>query len=269
MALSDSCFAAKTTIKRQLKDLQKQAEKDKLDAEDQRYLNRLMGSGVKPVSPEIFEWERTKWRGWKLSFDEMVHLNPRMDEAEKLRQLKQSVSGPPKDLIQRIQFAPGAYKRAIDLLMAQYDATDPIRQAHISALQNLPKNNNTPAELKKLLNEVRQHVAGLEGLGVEPLTYTELAATAFHKAFPQQLTHNWYVLAGRGRNPTLKELIKHLEVELSAVDNEHMTRNPGAKARPATHILLANTNVREAQGSLPWVIYRNERKINYIKKYKM
>ena len=206
MALSDSCFAAKTTIKRQLKDLQKQAEKDKLDAEDQRYLNRLMGSGVKPVSPEIFEGERTKWRGWKLSFDEMVHLNPRMDEAEKLRQLKQSVSGPPKDLIQRIQFAPGAYKRAIDLLMAQYDATDPIRQAHISALQNLPKNNNTPAELKKLLNEVRQHVAGLEGLGVEPLTYTELAATAFHKAFPQQLTHNWYVLAGRGRNPTLKEV---------------------------------------------------------------
>ena len=246
--LSDRCVRAKTTIKRQLETMLRQAEKDKLDAEDQRYLNRLMGSGVKPVSPEVFEGERTKWRGWKLSFDQMVDLNPRMDEAEKLRQLKQSVAGPPKDLIQRIQFAPGAYKRAIDLLMAQYDATDPIRQAHISALQNLPKNNNTPAELKKLLNEVRQHVAGLEGLGVEALTYTELAATAFHKALPQQLTHNWYVMAGRGRNPTLKELIKHLEVELSAVDNEHMTRNPGARAGPATHILLANTNVRDTQG---------------------
>ena len=50
-ALSDGCFAAKATIKRQLKKLQKEADEDKLDAEEQRYLNRLMGSGVKPVSP--------------------------------------------------------------------------------------------------------------------------------------------------------------------------------------------------------------------------
>ena len=129
-------------------------------------------SGVKlpKISVPTFDGNLLHWRSFWEQFSISVHDRDSLSNTEKLVYLQQSLKGgSAKGVIEGLSHTGADYDEAVESLRARYNRPRLIHQTHIKVILEAPKvKDGTGKELRRLHDEVQQHLRALRSMGYEP-----------------------------------------------------------------------------------------------------
>lgn len=119
-----------------------------------------------------FSGEMKDWVEFKATCKMM--LTDKVHDVHRLQQLKESLTGEPRELVQHILPGEGAYDRAMVLLKKRYENTRAIVNNQLQRLYRLPHNDpnrETRTTLKSILITIESLTAALKGCDIDTSTW--------------------------------------------------------------------------------------------------
>nr|CAH7763625.1 unnamed protein product [Callosobruchus chinensis] len=121
------------------------------------------------VLPQIslpkFSGIAENWLEYRSTFETLIHFNEALNNLQKFHYLKASLEGTASQVIRPIQFTAENYGIAWSAICDEFDNSKLLIHEHVRALFQLEPIKEASADLKRLINDVSQHLTCLEMLG--------------------------------------------------------------------------------------------------------
>ena len=143
---------------------------------------RLPKLEVKKFSGKIEEWQEF----WD-SYESAIHENENLSSVDKFNYLRGLITGQAKSAIAGFSLTSANYEAAIQLLRKRYGKETIIKRAHIQELLNVQPvyNARDGGRLRALCDKIETHHRGLEALGVDAGSYSDIVVPAILEKIPE------------------------------------------------------------------------------------
>ena len=189
----------------------------------------------KPKLPKIdygkFDGNSTKWNAWWTRFEDGIHSNKNIADADKFTYLSQLLSGEPKEMVDGYDYTPGNYKMLIIKLNERYGRKSIIYSAHLKALKSIPPIYND-SNIIKIYEYVTKHTQSIIDMGYSEDTFAAFVIDEILTNMPIEITKKWREKWG-GKDPNYKAVISALTSEVNTIIQEEAQRGsitPGQTA---------------------------------------
>ncbi|XP_070384802.1 uncharacterized protein [Dermacentor albipictus] len=141
-----------------------------------------------------FSGAATEWQSFWEQFEQAVHGNDGLSNAEKFLYLRSVLSGKAAAAIAGIQVTGANYTTVIELLKERFGRRDVLIQEHLTQLLDLPtvQNEKVHIGLRRLYDHLQRNIAGLTALGVKTDSYGALLSSALLRMLPTDLVVGYY-----------------------------------------------------------------------------
>ncbi|XP_075535195.1 uncharacterized protein LOC142570736 [Dermacentor variabilis] len=163
----------------------------------------------------------TKWQSFWEQFEQAVHGNDGLSNAEKFLYLRSVLSGKTAVAIAGIQVTGANYTTVIELLKERFGRRDVLIQEHLTQLLDLPpvQNEKEHIGLHRLYDHLQRNIAGLTTLGVKTDSYGALLSSALLRMLPTDLVvgyHKGLSAASKDDGIIIKSLEAFLKTEVES-----------------------------------------------------
>lgn len=159
-----------------------------------------------------FDGDFTKWQGFRDRFIAAVHDNVRIPDVFKLQQLKSSVRGAAERVLGTWQLTEANYAAAWNCLREVYDDEYQIVQAHLRALDEMPRLERASNEgIRQLIDTTKESVRQLSTLNVPVQHWDLMLVYMLLRRLDEQNAEAWEMQREVARLPTLQEMLTFLE----------------------------------------------------------
>ncbi|XP_070530075.1 uncharacterized protein [Cardiocondyla obscurior] len=207
-----------------------------------------------PEAPlPTFDGRYENWLSFKNAFHNVIGSQTDLSEIDKLHYLKAALIGDAANKVKVFSVDGINYTKAWDLLERAYEVKRLLVSRHLSMIINAPVlEKETSNGLTKLADEIQQHLASLNSLGIT--VGSEMIIHLIESKLPRQTTEKWEVNLERDEMPTLDKLYEFLyrtavtasKRERSKIpDTEKGKFEPSAKRRkihPANQSFIVDTS---------------------------
>ncbi|XP_075559900.1 uncharacterized protein LOC142591457 [Dermacentor variabilis] len=168
-----------------------------------------------------FSGAATEWQSFWEQFEQAVHGNDGLSNAEKFLCLRSVLSEKAAAAIAGIQVTGANYTTVIELLKERFGRRDVLIQEHLTQLLDLPtvQNEKEHIGLRRLYDHLQRNIAGLTALGVKTDSYGALLSSALLRMLPTDLVvgyHKGLSAASRDDAISIKSLQAFLKTEVES-----------------------------------------------------
>ncbi|XP_037568216.1 uncharacterized protein LOC119449097 [Dermacentor silvarum] len=168
-----------------------------------------------------FSGAATEWQSFWEQFEQAVHRNDALSNAEKFLYLRSSLSGKAAAAIAGIQVTWANYTSVMELLKERFGRRDVLIQEHLTQLLDvLPvRNEKEHIGLRRLYDHLQRNIAGLKALGVKADSYGALLSSALLRMLPTDLVvgyHKGLSAASKYDGLSIKSLQTFLKTEVDS-----------------------------------------------------
>jgi len=149
---------------------------------------QFAASRLPKLSLPMFSGNSLEWLTFWDSFRAVIHLNPSL-VVSSVQKLKAQLQGEAAKAIEGF-LRDCNYLHAIAILQDRFGQTDILIDAHMLALLELPKPNNSLHSLRSFHDTVKSHTHGLSSLGKSAETYGDLLVTVIQGKLPKDIKIN-------------------------------------------------------------------------------
>ena len=122
-------------------------------------------SGLPKIPLPTFSGDLLAWESFRDRFRSLVHDSTRISKVRKLQYLKSSLTGEAATMLERTNVTAANYDGAWSSLQKRYENQRILSAARMSSLVNCaPITKESPADIKRLLDEFRQAIASFASL---------------------------------------------------------------------------------------------------------
>ncbi|KOX67764.1 hypothetical protein WN51_08192 [Melipona quadrifasciata] len=126
----------------------------------------LASSATSETSLPQFHGYRGEWGRFRDSFESLITRNASLSNLERYLYLRSAVKGEPARALKTLPVSGSNYDAAWELLRKRYEDTNELVDYHLDALFDLKViRQESPSELRKLLDDVNNHTQALTSLG--------------------------------------------------------------------------------------------------------
>ncbi|XP_028417288.1 uncharacterized protein LOC114541689 [Dendronephthya gigantea] len=143
---------------------------------------RLPKLEAKRFGGKIEEWQEF-WDG----FESAIHKNTGLSNVDKFNYLRSLLMGQAKAAIAGFSLTTANYEAAVQLLKKRYGKDKLIRRAHIQELLRVQPvySARDSGRLRHLIDKIETHYRGLEALGVDEASYSDIVVPAILEKIPE------------------------------------------------------------------------------------
>ncbi|XP_070382504.1 uncharacterized protein [Dermacentor albipictus] len=168
-----------------------------------------------------FSGAATEWQSFWEQFEQAVHGNDGLSNADKFLYLRSVLSGKAAAAIAGIQVTGANYTTVIELLKERFGRRDVLIQEHLTQLLELPpvQNEKEHIGLRRPYDHLQRNIAGLTALGVKTDSYGALLSSALLRMLPTDLVvgyHKGLSAASKDDAISIKSLQAFLKTEVES-----------------------------------------------------
>lgn len=194
-----------------------------------------------------FSGNYINWISFKDLFNETIHKNPSMSDAQKMQYLKTKVKGEAEKLIQHLHVSSDNYSVCWDILNQRYNNKKLIFTSHINILMNIPvAQQQTAAHLKRIHDSTLECLNAIKNLGVDISTWDPLVVHLLTQKLDTESYTDYVESVKDPRElPILEELLHFLETKFTILESsrrkqdnssqKHQVSNQGSKFQSNNH----------------------------------
>ena len=150
-----------------------------------------------------------KWLSYKNSFITIIDSRTDIDDLQKFIYLKNSLEDDAADKISIYNISAENYKNAWNLLLESYEKKRILIGKHLDTILDYPAiTKATPANLTKLVTDMRQHVNMLASLDVHPDQH--LLTRIIERVLPDNTRSKWEENLKLDESPNIKKLYEFI-----------------------------------------------------------
>ncbi|XP_066593206.1 uncharacterized protein [Prorops nasuta] len=174
---------------------------------------RNEGQNQKLKLPKItlqnFDGRYENWLTFKNMFLNIIDVRSDLTDLDKFHYLKSVVIGEAAKKLEVFTVHPNSYKKAWEVLTRLYEVKRILVSQHISLMFELPAlKEGTSAGFSKLADDMQQHIASLNALGV--VVSPEIAIHIIETRLPKVTLKEWESTLKRDEMPSLENLFEFL-----------------------------------------------------------
>ncbi|XP_061176063.1 uncharacterized protein LOC133185014 [Saccostrea echinata] len=193
-----------------------------------------------------FNGDKLKWKEFWDSFEASVHKNSRLSNIEKFNYLKSKMEGTAQSAISGLMLSHENYDVALSILKERFGDVQSVINKHYMDLINIKPALNNTSSLRRLLDELENHMRSLEALeqDVNQDVFVSMIITKLPKEARLQLE----IQKGKKEKWTVQKLRIFLDNYIVARESTDMDN------------LDSHEKQHARKTSLPGMSYVNERK---------
>ncbi|CAB3993299.1 Hypothetical predicted protein, partial [Paramuricea clavata] len=136
-----------------------------------------------------FKGDPIKFQSFWDSFEITIHNNENLSDVSKMSNLISLLEGPAYSAVAGLSLTSANYKSAVDTLKERFGCEEVVISAHMDAPLKLPgaNTNSDTKKLRRIYDEVQQHVRGLKAVGISSKQYGKLLVPILMNKIPQEL----------------------------------------------------------------------------------
>ncbi|XP_045498278.1 uncharacterized protein LOC123696250 [Colias croceus] len=180
------------------------------------------------VDIPIFNGNYQQWVSFKNLFNEAVHLNPSLSNAQKMQYLKSKIKGEAERLIQHLSISSQNYTSCWEILNHRYENKKLIFTSHINVILGLPNTQQQSlTQIKNMHDATKECLNAIKNLGVDTSTWDPMIVHILALKLDTD-THNDYIesLKNPRELPTLQEFLSFLEMKFTALESSKRKQEP-------------------------------------------
>ncbi|XP_063370775.1 uncharacterized protein LOC134659099 [Cydia amplana] len=180
--------------------------------------HREKSTPVMDIPP--FSGNYQQWVSFKDLFNEAIHHNRSMSNAQKMQFLKNKVRGEAEKLIQHLNISSENYETCWEILNHRYNNTKLIFTAHLNNLLSLSTmQQQSYQQIKRLHDTTNECLNAIRNLGVDTSSWDPLIVHILSQKLDAE-SHTEYVESLKNPRdlPTLKEFLDFLEMKFTSFE---------------------------------------------------
>ncbi|XP_047988411.1 uncharacterized protein LOC125228017 [Leguminivora glycinivorella] len=181
-------------------------------------VHREKSTPVMDIPP--FSGNYQQWVSFKDLFNEAIHHNRSMSNAQKMQFLKNKVKGEAEKLIQHLNISSENYETCWDILNHRYNNTKLIFTAHLNNLLSLSTmQQQSYQQIKRLHDTTNECLNAIRNLGVDIVSWDPLIVHILSQKLDPE-SHTEYVESLKNPRdlPTLKDFLDFLEMKFTSYE---------------------------------------------------
>ncbi|XP_050558193.1 uncharacterized protein LOC126912059 [Spodoptera frugiperda] len=219
---------------------------------EQLYINikKLVNSKMYSVSyresftPKIdiptFSGNYQKWISFKDLFQEAVHNNKSIPNAQKMQLLKTKLKGEAERIIQHLNISSENYKVCWDILNHRYNNDRLIFTSHMNILLSIPTmQNQVDTQIKNMFDTINECMNSLKNLGIDVVAIGPMVVHLLtQKLDTQSLSEYTQSLDNPRALPVLTDFLKFLENKYTALEStrrKHYSSKSSSASSPSNN----------------------------------
>lgn len=156
-------------------------------------------------------------------------LTDRVSDVQRLQQLKDSLTGEPRELIAHIYPGDGAYDRAMVLLKKRYENPRAIVNSQLHRLYSLARSEphrESASVIRNILNTIHSTTASLNSIEIDTSTWNSILIYNSSQCLHADSRKVWEEkLTGSRAVPTLNQYLEFLEARLLILETTEVIPN--------------------------------------------
>ncbi|XP_047028789.1 uncharacterized protein LOC124636671 [Helicoverpa zea] len=191
-----------------------------------RQLNRKLSStshlqqSTPKIDIPVFSGNYRQWPTFIDLFNETIHNNNGISNAQKMQYLKGKLRGEAERLIQHLTISAENYETARDLLMHRYNNTQILFTNQVEIFLSQPSvHRQSSFELKRLYDTTMESIHAIHNLGVDTTSWDPLIVHLICKKLDPE-TYSDYKQSRKSPRelPSFEELMKFIESKFTALE---------------------------------------------------
>lgn len=169
----------------------------------------------------VFSGNYNNWVSFKDLFNEAIHSNPTLSNAQKMQFLKSKVRGEAERLIQHLPISSENYLVSWDILNHRFNNKKLIFSSHLNILLSLPNiQHNSIAHIKKMHDVTTECLHAIKNLEVDITTWDPIIVHILSQKLDSE-THTEYIqsLKSPRELPILQEFLDYLESKFTSMES--------------------------------------------------
>lgn len=183
----------------------------------------------------IFSGNYNNWVSFKDLFNEAIHNNPALSNAQKMQFLKARVKGEAERLIQHLSISADNYLTCWEILKHRYDNKKLIFTSHINILFGLPNIQQTSvSQLKKMHDIAVETLHAIKNLGVDISTWDPILVHILTQKLDSETYTEYHASLKNSRElPVLQELLNFLESKFTTLETSSRRKQEPTSQKPS------------------------------------
>ncbi|KAL0820903.1 hypothetical protein ABMA28_005563 [Loxostege sticticalis] len=168
----------------------------------------------------VFSGSYTQWVSFKDLFNEAIHENPTLSQAQKMQFLKSKLRGEAERLIQHLTISSDNYLTSWNILNHRYNNERLIFTSHINVLFSLPTmQQSSLSHIKKMHDVTIETLHAINNLGVETTTWDPIIVHILSQKLDSETYADYLESVKNPRAlPILQELLDFLESKFTVLE---------------------------------------------------
>ncbi|XP_028176630.1 uncharacterized protein LOC114364612 [Ostrinia furnacalis] len=168
------------------------------------------------------------WVSFKDLFNEAIHKNTTLSNAQKMQFLKSKLKGEAERLIQHLQISSDNYLVCWEILNNRYNNTKLIFTSHINILFGLPNmQQQSMGQIKKMYDTTTECLHAIRNLGIDISTWDPILVHILSQKLDTE-THKDYIesLKNSRELPVLQEFLDFIESKFTTLESSRRKQDP-------------------------------------------
>ena len=193
-----------------------------------------------------FSGNYNNWVSFKDLFNETIHKNNGMSDAQKMQYLKSKVKGEAERLIHHLNVTSDNYIVCWDILNQRYNNTKLIFQSYMNTLMSLPvMHQQSVALIKRMHDTAQECLNAIKNLGVDITSWDPIIVYLLTQKLDTASYIDYMESVNNPRElPSLKEYLQYLEAKFTSLESSHRKQDNAMQKNivsnknqyPSTHL---------------------------------
>lgn len=169
----------------------------------------------------VFSGNFQQWVSFKDLFDEAIHKNPSLSNAQRMQFLKSKVKGEAERLIQHLPISTDNYATCWEILSHRFDNKRNIFNSYANTIYNLANiQQQSFVAIKRLHDVTLESLHAIKNLGIDTTSWDPLLVYILSQKLDNE-TYSEYIesLKNSRELPVLQELLDFLENKFTALES--------------------------------------------------
>ncbi|KAG6438656.1 hypothetical protein O3G_MSEX000121, partial [Manduca sexta] len=200
----------------------------------------------------FFAGQYNQWTSFKDLFNEAVHNNPTLSQAQKMQHLKAKLKGEAEGLVRHLAVSSENYAACWQILNNRYNNRKRIFTAHMNLLLSTPNvQQHSIIYYKKIHDAALENLHAVRNLGIDTEAWGPMLVHLLSQKLDSE-THNEYIksLKNPREIPQLQDLIEFLEFKFTTLETcprKSETQSPKANISKTNYNNIKTRNYHQKQ----------------------
>ena len=179
-----------------------------------------IGQTTPKIEIPTFNGNYNNWVSFKDLFNETVHNNPSMSNAQKMQYLKSKVRGEAEKIIQHLPISSDNYTACWELLNQRYHNKNLIFTSHMHTMMNIPTmQQKSVTHLKRIHDTTLECLNAIKNLGVDISSWDPILVYSLTQKLDSESYSDYVESVENPRElPVLKEFLDYLEIKFTTLE---------------------------------------------------